>query len=116
MFHHGGGRILHILDLLPGLPGLAGVVVGSKDDLGAARSALGTELTLIGNLDNLSLPAVSAAEIHRRSLACLKTAAPAGRYILSHSAADVPLSTPLENLQAMIEAAGEYAAKEMSAL
>jgi len=28
----------------------------------------------------------------------------------------VPLSTPLENLQAMIEAAGEYAAKEMSAL
>lgn len=116
VFHHGGGRILHILDLLPGLPGLAGVVVGSKDDLGAARSALGTELTLIGNLDNLSLPAVSAAEIHRRSLACLKTAEPAGRYILSHSAADVPLSTPLENLQAMIEAAGEYAAKEMSAL
>lgn len=112
VFHHGGGRILHMLDLLPGLPGVAGVVVGSRDDLGAARASLGTGLTLIGNLDNLSLPAVSAAEIRRRSLECLKTAAPAGRYILSHSAADVPLSTPLENLQAMLQAAGEYAARE----
>lgn len=115
VFHHGGGRIRHVLDLLPGLPGLAGVVVGSRDDLGAARSALGDELTLIGNLDNLSLPAVSAAEIRGRSLACLKTAAPAGRYILSHSAADVPLGTPLENMQAMLRAAGEYAAKETGA-
>jgi len=115
VFHHGGGRIRHVLDLLPGLPGLAGVVVGSRDDLGAARSALGDELTLIGNLDNLSLPAVSAAEIRGRSLACLKTAAPAGRYILLHSAADVPLGTPLENMQAMLRAAGEYAAKETGA-
>jgi len=115
VFHHGGGRIRHVLDLLPGLPGLAGVVVGSRDDLGAARSALGDELTLIGNLDNLSLPAVSAAEIRGRSLACLKTAAPAGRYILLHSAADVPLGTPLENIQAMLRAAGEYAAKETGA-
>ena len=115
VFHHGGGRIRHVLDLLPGLPGLAGVVVGSRDDLGAARSALGDELTLIGNLDNLSLPAVSAAEIRGRSLACLKRAAPAGRYILLHSAADVPLGTPLENMQAMLRAAGEYAAKETGA-
>ena len=67
VFHHGGGRILHILDLLSGLPGLAGVVVGSKDDLGAARSSLGAELTLIGNLDNLSLPAVSAADTANRA-------------------------------------------------
>lgn len=115
VFHHGGGRIQHILDLLPGLPGVVGVVVGSKDTLVAARSALGDELTLIGNLDNLSLPAVSAAEIRRRSLECLKTAAPAGRYILSHSAADVPISTPLENLRAMLQAAWEYAAKETGA-
>lgn len=116
VFHHGGGRIQHVLDLLPGLPGLAGVVVGSKDDLGIARSALGDELTLIGNLDNLSLPAVSADQIRRWSLECLQAAAPAGRYILSHSAADVPIGTPLENLRAMLRASTEYAAKKMRLL
>jgi uroporphyrinogen decarboxylase len=109
VFHHGGGRIGSVLDLLPGVPGLVGVVVSSKDDLGAARQALGPEPLLIGNLDNLSLPTATAAEIRARSLACLQAAAPAGRYILSHSAADVPLSAPPENLRAMIAASEEYA-------
>lgn len=109
VFHHGGGRIGHMLDLLPGLPNLVGVVVGSKDDLSAARQALGKHLALIGNLDNLCLPVSSAEEIRARSLACLRTAAPAGKYILSHSAADVPLGTPSENLRAMIRASEEYA-------
>jgi uroporphyrinogen decarboxylase len=111
VFHHGGGRIGHVLDLLPGVPGLAGVVVSSKDGLGAARQALGSELTLIGNLDNLSLPRLSVAQTRERALACLQAAAPAGRYILSHSAADVPLSTPPENLRAMLQASEEYAAR-----
>jgi uroporphyrinogen decarboxylase len=109
VFHHGGGRIGHMLDLLPGLPNLVGAVVGSKDDLGAARQALGPDQVLIGNLDNLSLPVSSTEEIRTRSLACLRTAAPNGKYILSHSAADVPLATPPENLRAMIQASAEYA-------
>jgi uroporphyrinogen decarboxylase len=110
VFHHGGGRLGHVLDLLPGVPNFAGVVVSSKDDLGAARRALGPEPLLVGNLDNLSLPTATVAEIRARSLACLRAAAPAGRYVLSHSAADVPLSTPPENLRAMIQASEEYAA------
>ncbi|MBK8475658.1 MAG: DUF1638 domain-containing protein [Opitutaceae bacterium] len=109
VLHHTGGRIAHVLDLLPGLPGLVGVVIGSKDDLGAARRALGPGLLLLGNLDNLSLPTASAAEIRAQCLACLREAAPAGRYILSHSAADVPLSTPPENVRAMLDASVEYA-------
>ncbi len=110
VLHHTGGRIAHVLDLLPGLPGVVGVVIGSKDDLGAARGALGPELLLLGNLDNLSLPTASVAAIRAQSLACLRTAAPAGRYILSHSAADVPLATPPENIRALLHASEEYAA------
>ena len=111
LFHHGGGRLGPVLDLLPDLPGLAGVVVSSKDDLGAARQALGPPPVLIGNLDNLSLPTATADQVGAWSLACLRVAAPAGRYILSHSAADVPLGTPVENLRAMIQASEGYAAE-----
>jgi uroporphyrinogen decarboxylase len=115
VFHHGGGRLGHVLDLLPGLPGLVGAVVSSKDDLSAARRSLGPEPTLVGNLDNLTLSSVSAADVHARSLACLRAAAPAGRYILSHSAADVPMGTPPENLLAMIQASRDYAAETRGA-
>lgn len=114
VFHHGGGQVRHILDLLPGLPGLVGVVVSSKDDLAESRRLIGPDLTLVGNLDNLSLQVASAAEVYRWSLACLQTAAPGGRYILSHSAADVPMSTPPENLRAMVEASKTYADDERS--
>ena len=116
VFHHGGGQIGPILDLLPGLPALVGVVVSSKDDLAEARRLIGPDLTLLGNLDNLRFPTASANEIRVRSLACLQTAAPSNRYILSNSAADIPLNTPPENLRAMIEASNAYATGERSGL
>ncbi len=109
LLHHGGGSISHTLDLLPGLPGVAGALIGSKDSLAEARKAIGPEMLLAGNLDNLSLPAASAQEILEKSLECLRCAAPSGRYILSHSAADVPLDTPPENLRAMVQASKDYA-------
>ncbi len=110
VFHHTGGRINHILDLLPGVPGVAGVVISSKGDLVEARRLIGPEMLLVGNLDNLSFPRASATEIRERSLACLRAAAPAGRYILANSGGDIPLSTPPENLRTMIQASEEYAA------
>ncbi|MBF0548709.1 MAG: uroporphyrinogen decarboxylase family protein [Candidatus Riflebacteria bacterium] len=116
VFHHGGGRILQILDLLPGLPGLVGVVVSSKDDLTKARGLIGPDLALLGNLDNLSLPEASSEEIHAQSLRCLQAAAPSGRYILSHSAADVPITTPPRNLLTMIAASEAYAAGQKNRL
>ena len=110
VFHHTGGRINHILDLLPGLPSLVGVSVSSKDDLAEARRLLGPELLLIGNLDNLGYPEASDDEIYERSLVCLQIGAPAGRYILANSGGDIPLSTPPENLRAMIAASMAYSA------
>lgn len=111
VLHHTGGRINHNLDLLPGLAGLVGVAVSSKDDLAEARRLIGADLTLIGNLDNLTLPTLSAAEIYEMSLARLRTAGNSGHYIMCNSAADIPLATPAENLQAMLSAAAVFSAE-----
>ncbi len=105
VLHHTGGRIHHILDLLPGLSGLVGVAVGSKDDLAEARRLTGPDLNLIGNLDNLSFPALSADKIMEMSCRCLRVAASSGHYILANAGADIPLTTPPENLRAMLAAA-----------
>ncbi|MDD2736410.1 MAG: uroporphyrinogen decarboxylase family protein [Desulfuromonadaceae bacterium] len=108
VLHHTGGCINHILDLLPGLPGLVGVAVGSRDDLAEARRLIGPDVTLIGNLDNLSFPSASADKMSELSRSCLQTAAPSGHYILANSGADIPLTTPPENLRAMLAAAAAY--------
>jgi uroporphyrinogen decarboxylase len=106
-----GGCMNHILDLLPGLDGLAGVIAGSKDDLAEARQLLGPELNLIGNLDNLTLPAASVDEVYEMSMACLRTAAPSGHYILANAGADMPQAVSPENLRAMQAAAAAYSAE-----
>jgi uroporphyrinogen decarboxylase len=116
VLHHTGGRINHNLDLFPGLAGLVGVAVGSKDDLTEARRLIGPDMNLIGNLDNLAFPAVSAAEITEMSRSCLLAAAPSGHYILASSGADIPLTTPPENLRAMQTAASAYSALKGGAI
>lgn len=108
VLHHNGGRINHTLDLLPGLAGLVGVAVSSKDDFAEARRLIGPDLNLIGNLDNLSFPAVTADKIFEMSRSCLQAAAPSGHYILANAGADIPLTTPPENLRAMQSAAAAY--------
>ena len=115
VFPASGGRINHLLDLLVTLPGLIGIGISPKDDLAESRRAIGPKLLLIGNLDNVGLRTASAAEIRQRSMACLCAAAPAGRYVLAHAGADIPISTPPENLHAMIDASMAYAAGERSA-
>lgn len=103
-----GGSINQALDLLTGLEGVVGVIAGSKDDLTLSRQLLGPDLTLIGNLDNLALPALSPAALLEMSRELLRRAAPSGRYILANSGADVPQATPPENLRALLQAAAGY--------
>jgi uroporphyrinogen decarboxylase len=106
-----GGCMNQVLDLLPGLDGLVGVMVGSKDDLAEARQLVGPDLTLIGNLDNLTLPAISAGKVYETSMERLRTAAPSGRFILANAGADIPQATPSENLRAMLAAGAAYSAE-----
>ncbi len=103
-----GGRMNHVLDLLPGTDGLVGIIAGSKDDLAEARQLLGPDLTIIGNLDNLTMPTATPEQVYALSMACLRTAAPSGHYILANAGADMPQATPPGNLRAMQAAAADY--------
>lgn len=111
IFHHTGGSIQHILDLLPGLESVVGVAVGSKDDLTVARRLLGPQMNLIGNLDGLSFPSYTAEQVFEKSLAVLRKAGTAGHFILCNSAADIPQATPPENLRAMLAASAKFSAE-----
>lgn len=108
VMHHTGGRINHVLDLLPGLAGMVGVAVSSKDSLSEARRMVGPDLNLIGNLDNLSFTAISAEKVYEMSRTCLSAAASSGHYILCNSAADIPLTTVPDNIRAMRTAVTDY--------
>lgn len=105
-----GGSMNHVLDLLYGLDGVAGVIAGSKDDLAEARRLLGPDLTIIGNLDNLAMPAASPEEVYETSLARLRIAAPSGHYILGTAGGDIPQATPPGNLRAMLAAGAAFSA------
>ncbi len=110
VMHQTGGSINHVIDLLPGLDGLVAVAVGSRDDLSQARVLAGPALNLIGNLDNLAFPALSAQDLYHKAMDCLHSAAPAGHYILANAGADIALTTPPENLHALLAASRDYAA------
>ena len=109
VFHHAGGHINPVLDLISDLPNLVGVTVSSKDDLSEARQLLGSGPALLGNIDNLAFPTATADEIHTMATACLKTGTDAGPFLLCNSGADIPLKTPPENIHALREAAETFA-------
>jgi uroporphyrinogen decarboxylase len=105
VFHHTGGSIGHVLDLLRDLPQLAGVTIGSKDCIEGAREALGPGLPILGNLDNLTLASGNASEVRALTESLLDLAAAKGPMLICNSGADIPTSTPRENLEAMRNAA-----------
>ncbi len=109
VFHHSGGSINHVLDLIKDIPNVFGFSVGSKDDLTTARSMINTSQILIGNIDILQLPLVSRGMVYEQCLEKLREAGSKGKYILSTAGADVPIHTHEDNLHAMIEASLAYA-------
>jgi len=108
MFHHGGGSINHLLDLVPGLPNVIGALIGSKDSLEEARKRVGPEFLLAGNLDNLVYPAAGSSELYTQSLSCFNKGAQRGHFMLANSGADIPLATAPETIQAMMNASTFY--------
>jgi uroporphyrinogen decarboxylase len=111
VFHHSGGRIGHILDLVQNLPNVIGFSVGFKDNLADARKALGSKL-LIGNIDNIALASQKDSEIYSKALDCLNAGGGNKHFILANSGADIPLNTPPENIKAMKKACIDFAAKK----
>jgi len=108
VFHHGGGRINHVIDLVPALPNTVGALVGSKDSLDEARKLVGPDFLLAGNLDNLGFAAAGSSEIYAKSLSCLTKGAGRGHFMLANSGADIPLATAPETIKAMLNASAQF--------
>lgn len=116
VFHHNGGKISHIMDLLPTLPNLAGVSISSKDSLPEARAALGPETPLLGNVDSLVFPMSTPDEIRKRASVCLNNSAQYSPFILCTSSGDIPIETPPETIQAFAGTAKELSPPSPAAL
>ena len=104
VIHHGGAPVLPHLDLLSGLPGVIGYVVDSNDNLAEARAVIGKDSVLFGGPDNLSVPVLTADEIHQRCTTILKERAGDPKFVLCNSGPDIPLNTPPENIHAFRKA------------
>ena len=111
-----GGRLNHVLDLLPGLPGVVGAITGSRDDLAESRRLVGGGFNLIGNLDNLAFASLGAADVRRLALQAVAVAAPAGHFILANARGDLPQDTPPENLLALRESAAACSSERGGAI
>lgn len=105
IFHHAGGGISHILDLVNNLDGITGIALGAKDNILEARNIVGREKLLLGNIDNIVFPSASREQIYDKSMEILNIMVGRGPFILANSGGDIPLNTPVENIQALFQAA-----------
>lgn len=107
IFHHAGGSIQHIADLLPTLPNLAGVCISAEDNLPAFRKMLGPDLPLLGNIDALDLPNINLEKLEHRTRESARIGAENAPFILCTSSADIPFETPMETLHTFFRAASD---------
>jgi len=102
------GQTNHLLDRLVAT-GAQGLSLDSAVDLPDAARRVPKDVVLIGNLDTVRVMCEqSPAEVYASTAALLEGMAPFDNFILS-SACDLPLQTPLENIEAMIQAAHDLA-------
>ncbi len=79
------------------------VLTGSCDPVDAMRQALGPTKALMGNLNNLKLLRWNPDRVEFEARRAIHRAGPG--FILSNQGPEVPLSTPPENIDALIRAA-----------
>ncbi|MEA4847690.1 MAG: uroporphyrinogen decarboxylase family protein, partial [Clostridiaceae bacterium] len=79
--------------------------VDYKVDLEAAKAKLKGKTALAGNIDPVRIMMEgSAAEVRHEAQECCRKASKGGGYVLMPGC-DIPVSTPLENISAMVEVA-----------
>ncbi len=80
---------------------------GYEVDLDRIAAAMGGRVTLIGNVNPMLIRSGTPAEVRAASLRVLEKLAPAGGFILQDGN-NIPPDSPLENINAMMEAAEAY--------
>jgi uroporphyrinogen decarboxylase len=104
--HFASGRALGLAELLPET-GTAIVGVGMDEDLADLKRAYGGKLSLIGNLNGITMRHWDRAECRRQVHRAIAAAAPGGGFILSDSHGEIPWQVPEQVLQDISEAVQE---------
>jgi uroporphyrinogen decarboxylase len=103
VIHEGVGNLNPMLDLLPDT-GVVGVMLTCDDDLAQAKTMVGDQVTLIGNLNNIELLRWTPEQMAAYAGAALKAAAPGGGFILGAQGPEIPLGVSDEVIHAMVQA------------
>ncbi len=109
ILHHGGCRLVPHLALLGGLPGVAGYVLDSRDELAEGRLRLGPGPLILGGLNGPDLEDSQPQAVKAHCLQVLDERRSDPNFILASGSADVPLATKPEVIEAVREAALEWA-------
>jgi uroporphyrinogen decarboxylase len=106
VLHNVGQPILPFLDLYrdAAIGKVVGYVLDPADSFARAREILGPEPVLMGNFDAPSLNTCSAKAVSEACISLLHERRDDPRFILSTAGPDVAISTPAENILAMVEA------------
>jgi uroporphyrinogen decarboxylase len=101
VFHHGGNPMVPSLNDYLDLPGVVGYAVDHRDSLTEARTILGAERVLLGNLNGPPLAKLAVHTVLEKVDTILEDRRDDPRFIFLSAGADIPLSTPPELLQAI---------------
>lgn len=106
--YHNEGQIIHLVDLIP-QAGFDAYQVGPETDLTKVRAIVGDGLSLFGNIDPVyTLPSGSPTDVENACRRALTTGGGTGGFILSTGGGPPRSGAPLQNFEAMINAAEQY--------
>ena len=112
ILHSGGAPLVPFLDLLNRLPKVAGFVINPDEDFLQARQKVGPQPVLDGNIDGPNLHLHTAEDIYKQCTALLEQTNNDPHVLLGTSGADIRPETPIENIQAMLQAAKDFGGNE----
>ena len=95
------------LDLIPQTGAIA-MMVSAMDDLAACKAAVGQQLSLMGNLNNVAMLKWTPAQAEEEVRRCLEAAARGGGYILCDQHGEFPYYVSEEIIAAIVEAARKW--------
>lgn len=103
VLHHTGAPMNAFNRFLKELPNVIGFCVDPKDNLDISRENIGENQLLLGNIDGPTLNKYTPENISRRCSKILTNRINDKHFILSSSAADIPLSTHPDNINAVLQ-------------
>lgn len=103
VLHHGGNRIIPLLDDFKTLPNVAAFALDNRDSFSRAREILGPNIPLLGHLNGPTLAKNSLPAILNKVDRILEDRKADPRFILATAGADVPFNTPPGYLAAIAE-------------